>query len=132
MAMINEYYKNAKILFRINAMGNITDNNFTPLEKQPKAGETVKIGGNYYQFDTFTNKGTWYKTDNDFDFAIVYPIDALCREKNIEPIKDLMKYKNINKLFLCSWVDKEDHDYSIFSDYFTKQIMFDREEQNND
>lgn len=128
MALLDKYYKNARILFRINGMVNISDDNFTPLSKQPKAGEVVKLGNNYYEFDAFTSRSTWNKTSRNFDFAIVYPIDAMCRKNNIEPIEELCKFKSIGKIFLCSWTDHAEYDYSIFSDYVTQHIIYDAEE----
>ena len=47
MKVINKHYSGANILFRINAMSNIADNEFlgwAGVKKQPKAGEKVRIG----------------------------------------------------------------------------------------
>lgn len=132
MAVINKHYTGAKILFRINALQNISDDAFlgwAGLKKQPKAGEKIKIGKNFYQFDSFNNQGTWHKTDHDFDFAIVYPIDSLCKEKDIKPIQDLFEHKQIKKIILCSWTDKADYDYSLFSEYHTNHIIYDALEE---
>jgi len=129
MSLLEKYYKNAHILFRINGMSNITIDSFTPLSKQPKAGEVVKLGNNYYEFDAFTSRGTWSKTSRISDFAIVYPIDAMCRKNNIEPIQELYNFKNIGKIFLCSWTDHDEDDYSIFSDYYKNHVIYDAEEE---
>lgn len=128
MKVINKHYNGAKILFRINALKNIDDDDFlgwAGVKKQPKAGEQVRIGKNYYQFDSFNNSGTWYKTDHNFDLAIVYPIDSLCREKDIKPIRDLYERKHIKKIILCSWTDKAEYDYSLFRDYYINNIVYD-------
>ena len=129
MAALDMYYKNAKILFRINALQNTTDRNFVGLQKQPKAGETVQIGNNSYQFDAIFNRGTWHKSGIDFDFAIVYPLDALSSERNIEPIADIVNNKRPGKLFLCSWTDNGEYDYGIFSDFFSAHVVYDAEEE---
>ena len=132
MKVINKHYSGAKILFRINALKNIDGDVFlgwAGVKKQPKAGEKVRIGKNYYQFDSFNNSGTWYKTDHKFDLAIIYPIDYLCRERVIKPIQDLYEHKQINKIILCSWTDKATQDYSILNDYFTNHIVYDALEE---
>lgn len=128
MRIINKSYNNAKILFRINLMQNITGDSFIGLKKQPKAGEFVKIGNNYYSFDSFNSISTWQKTDNQFDFAILYPIDALCRSHNISPLIDLFEHKSIGKIFLISWTDRREYDYAQFSDYFSAHVIFDAED----
>jgi hypothetical protein len=118
MALINKHYKNAKVLYRINGMANIDDRNFSPLSKRPKAGEIVRLENNYYVFDAFTSRATWSKTmHHDYDFAIVYPIDAICRKGIIEPIQELLQYRKVGKLFLCSWTDHDVYDYTMFSSF---------------
>lgn len=132
MAIIDKYYENANILFRINALQSITNRDFlgwAGVKKQPKAGEKIRIGRNFYQFDSFNYSGTWYKTDHKFDLAIIYPIDSLCREKDIKSIQDLYEHKQIEKIILCSWTDKAEYDYSLFNDYFTNHIVYDALEE---
>lgn len=130
MKILNKYYKNARILFRINSMQNITDDAFIGLSKKPIAGTKQKLGNNYYEFDSFNTSSTWSKTNNQFDFAILYPIDALCRSQNKEPISNLFRNKDINKIFLCSWTDNLEYDYSRFSDFYSQHIVYDAEEEN--
>lgn len=132
MAAIEKCYKNSLILVRTNSMNNITNREFfgkVGIMKQPKVGEQIKIGNNYYEFDTFNNRGTWYKTSNQFDFALVYPIDYLARESKTEPIEDIVEHKGIKKLFLCSWTDTTNSTYSMFDDYFQEHIIYDAEEE---
>lgn len=132
MAMIDHCYQNAHVLFRINALQNITGESFlgcVGVRKQPKAGEKIRIGRNTYEFDSFSNSGTWHKTGNAFDFAIVYPIDALARNQEIKPIEDMTRFKRIGKLFLCSWTDGENTDYPIFKPYYDSQVVYDAEEE---
>ena len=132
MAMIDQCCQNAHVLFRINALYNINGNSFLGclgVNKQPKAGERIKIGKNVYEFDSFNNTGSWYKTSNSFDFAIVYPIDALARDQNIKPIEDIVQYKRVGKLFLCSCTDGEDTDYPAFKPFFDTHVVYDAEEE---
>ncbi len=130
MQALHETYKNAKILFRINSLSNITDRPFLGkcLKKQPKAGEPVRIGHNTYFFDSFTNRGTWGKSGN-VDFAIVYPIDAVARgDIKLECIETLIANINIKKIFLISWTDG-DKDYGIFDKYIDNRVVYDAEEE---
>lgn len=132
MAMIDKYYTNAHILFRINGLQKITDNSFlgcVGVEKRPKTGEEIRIGNNYYEFDSFLNRGTWSKTSNQFDFAICYPIDALSRKKDIEPIENLCRRKEIGKVFLCSWTDGNEYSYPFLSEYYDRHVIYDAEEE---
>lgn len=130
MALFEKKYMNKSILFRTNSMGNITHCDYlgwAEVNKQPKAGEYIPIGNNYYQFDSMNNKGTWNKTALEFDFAIVYPVDSLCRNKNIEPIQELFEFKNIGKIVLCSWSESFNYDYSIFDKFISRHIVYDIE-----
>lgn len=132
MALLEKHYSGAKILFRINGMQNITDGAFlgsVGVNKQPKAGEQIQIGHNYYEFDSLINRGTWDKTGRDFDFAICYPVDALAWKKNSEPIEELFKYKNIGKIFLCSWVDQPDYGYSFLRQFYSRNIAYNEAEK---
>ena len=132
MAVIDKYFRNANILFRINSLQNICDAPFlgwAGVKKQPKAGEKIKIGKNFYQFDSFNNEGTWYKTDHKVDIAIIYPIDAMFRNNNFKAIKDLFEFKNIDKIIMCSWTDKADYDYSLLSEYYNTYIIYDALEE---
>lgn len=130
MKILNKYYKNAHILFRINSMDNITNDAFIGLSKKPTAGTKIKIANNYYEFDSFNTVSTWSRTSSKFDFAILYPIDALCRSTKKEAISNLFEYKNISKIFLCSWTDNLEYDYSKFEDFFSRHIIYDAEEEN--
>lgn len=132
MKILNKYYKNAHILFRINSMDNLTNDAFIGLNKKLKAGEKIKIGNNYYEFDSFNTRSTWSRTSNNFDFAILYPIDALCRSMKKEAIEDLYNDKKISKIFLCSWTDHPHYDFSKFSEFYSKRVIFDAEEEEPD
>ncbi|MBZ9624383.1 hypothetical protein G9F71_016140 [Clostridium sp. FP2] len=130
MNILNKSYKNARILFRINSMNNITDDAFIGLSKKTTAGTKLKMGNNYYEFDSFNTSSTWSRTSSTFDFAIFYPIDALCRSMKKEAISNLFEHKNIKKILLCSWTDNLDYDYSKFSEFFSRQVIYDAEEEN--
>lgn len=135
MAVIEKHFKNANILFRTNGLQSITNWDYlgwVGVTKQPKAGEIIKIENNFYQFDSLSNEGTWYKTDHKVDFAIVYPIDALCRKKSFKPIEDLFEYKDIDKIIMCSWTDRADYDYSLLSEYYNTHIIYDALEEDPD
>jgi len=129
MKILNKYYKNASILFRINSMNNITNDAFVGLSKKNTAGTKLKIGNNKYEFDSFNTSSTWGRTSSAFDFAIFYPIDALCRSMKKEAIINLFQHKNIKKIFLCSWTDNLDYDYAKFSEFFSRQVIYDAEEE---
>ena len=132
MAVINKHYSGANVLFRINALNNIENDEFlgwAGIKKQPKSGEKIRIKKNFYQFDSFNNIRTWSKTNYKADIAIIYPIDSLCREKNIKPLQNLYEHKEIKKIVLCSWTDRADYDYSIFNDFYTDRIIYDALEE---
>ncbi len=131
MAALYKYYENAKVLFRTNSIQNVTNREFLGrfISKSPKAGERFRIQNNIYEVDSFNNSGTWYKTSNEFDFAIVYPIDAMTRKDvRLQGIDDLFEYKKIGKIFLVSWTDRSD-DYSLYDKYVDRHSVFDAEEE---
>ena len=135
MATINKHFKNAKILFRINAMKNILDEEFigwTGIKRKSiKSGERVKIGNNFYEFDSFNARKTWYETNSTYDFAIIYPIDAMLRENKFDAIDNLYN-RNIKKIFLVSWTDHKYYNYDLISKYYEKQSVYDAAEEDID
>lgn len=132
MALVNKHYNKSKILFRINAMQNIENNEFLgwtkKVKKNPKSGEQMKIGNNFYEFDSFNSCTTWNNTDMNFKCAIVYPIDAIIRENKLEALENLYNHKNIDKVFLISWYDREDYDFLKLKEYYDCEISYDEEE----
>lgn len=133
MALLNKYYKNAKILFRVNGMDNITNEEFAGfagVKKTPKSGELIKVSNNYYMFDSL-NKTTWSRSSNKFDFAIFYPIDSVMRGNVYDTLDDLTKNKEIGKLFLVSWTDNKNYDYAAISKYYNRHIIYDAESENS-
>ena len=130
MALLEKNFSGSHILFRINSMQNITVSEFlgwTGVHKKPKAGQTLKIGHNYYEFDSLFNQGTWSKTSQEFDFAICYPIDALVAKKDCKPVEDIYKWKRVKKVFLCSWCDRVGNDYSFLDAYYDQRLTYDME-----
>jgi hypothetical protein len=135
MAIIEKKYKKANILFRTNSMSNIKDRDFLGwcgVKKTPKAGEKIKIGNNYYQFDSCNTRNTWSNTSKDFDVAILYPLDSAYRGKIKEILDDLYIRKNISKIFLVSWTDRKDYNYSELSNYYINSIVYDALEEDKD
>lgn len=131
MALLNKYYKNAKILFRVNGMSNITNAEFAGfagVKKTPKSGEWIKVSNNYYTFDSL-NRTTWSRSGNKFDFAILYPLDSAIGGYIRDILEDLTKYKDIGKLFLVSWTDNKSNDYSTISKYYDRHVIYDAEEE---
>ncbi len=130
MAVLDKYYRNASILFRVNGMNNIPNENFigfAGLTKPPKSGQEIKIGHNYYTFDSL-NRSTWNKTGYEYNFAILYPVDPVIRSNIPDVIDDLLIRKNIGKIFLVSWTDRNEYKYSNFSTYYNRHIVYDAEE----
>lgn len=132
MSIINKHYKNEKILFRVNGMENISDNPFlgwTGIKKKVKSGENIKIGNNYYQFDSMNTSNTWFNTDKKFKFAIVYPIDPIIRNKKYEALENLFNNKDLEKIFLISWTDSKKYDYNGLERYTDSIAIYDAEEE---
>lgn len=136
MAIIDRNFKNAKVLFRTNSMYNIQNREFvgwTGLKKKTiKSGEKVKIGRNFYEFDTFNTTNTWNRTSSNFDFAIVYPIDSMIRENKFDGIDNLYTNKDIKKIFLVSWTDRKSYDYEEISKYYNEHIIYDAKEEDEE
>ena len=133
MSIINKHYKNEKILFRVNGMENVLNNEFlgwTGIKKKVKSGKNIKIGNNYYQFDSIINSSTWFNTDKKFKFAIVYPIDPIIRNKKYEALENLFNHKELEKTFLISWTDSKKYDYNGLEKYINSIAIYDAEEEN--
>lgn len=135
MKILDKNYKNANILFRINGMLNIKGNEYLGwcgIKRNPKAGEKTRIGNNYYQFDSCNTENTWYETSNEFDVAILYPLDSAYRGKIKKILEDLYTHKKISKIFLVSWTDKKEYNYSELSNYYADNIIYDALEDDKD
>ncbi|MEA5082016.1 hypothetical protein SDC9_59481 [bioreactor metagenome] len=131
MAILDNRYKDKVILFRTSSLDNLTNNDFlgfADVKTKPKAGAQIKIHNNYYQIDNFNRKDTWSKTSAKADFAIVYPIDALIRNNNFDSIENLIKNKNIGKIFLVSWMDNDIASEELRKLY-SNHVIYDAEEE---
>jgi hypothetical protein len=133
MALIDKYYKNAKVLFRTNGVGNAFDNRniLGQFEKKKhKAGEYFKINNNYYCVDSFNREDTCWKTNDDYNFAILYPLDAITRKDiKTECIRELLNDKKIDKIFLVSWTDHREDELSIYNEFVDAKTIYDAEEE---
>jgi len=132
MRILNKKLEGHLILFRTNAMQNIENEEFlgwAKVKRNLKAGERVKIGKNFYECDSLNTASTWHKTNHKFSCAILYPFDSLCRSEKLNAIDDLFRDKEISKIFLVSWTDQKDYDYSIFTRYISRHVVYDAEEE---
>lgn len=108
---IFKHYHNTgtTFLIRTNHLGNI-DFWSTPIEldkrKRRVSGKKYEADGNYFYFDSLSNKPTWNKVHDKIDVAIVYPVDSL-QETNVELLmNDLRDIKEVKKIILVSWNDE--------------------------
>jgi hypothetical protein len=130
---LDKNHKNIRVLFRTNSMAMVKEHLNAPMSATPKAGQTIKIGNNKYEFDAFTSRVTWHHSSNKFAAVIVYPIDPIARKSlSLESIEDLYSYKTFQKIFFISWTDNKDNDYSIFDKYIDRKCTFDAEEEDQD
>jgi len=130
--ILNKSLERHLILFRTNSMQNIKNEEFlgwVNIKRNLKAGERVRIGRNFYECDSLNTASTWYKTNHKFSCAILYPLDPLCRGGKLDAIDDLFQNKDISKIFLVSWTDQKDYDYSIYKRYISRHVVYDAEEE---
>lgn len=131
MAALDHLKPKSHILFRSSTMQNLLDREFLGrfISKQPKIGQAFRIENSIYEADTFTNSSSWHKSSRVFDYAIFYPIDSIARgDVNIKCIDNLFTGKEIKKVFLVSWTDRN-YDYSIFDKYVDRKCVYDAEEE---
>lgn len=126
MAWLNQFRPGSKVLFVINKMAHITDSEFLGLTKQPKIGESVKFHKNTYEFSNFNLIS---RAHHQHDFAIVYPIDALVRQKDTKVFEELQRMR-IGKIFYITWTDIKTYDFSILDAYIQRRAYYDIEEEN--
>jgi len=132
MRILNKKLDRHLILFRTNSMQNIENEEFlgwAKVKRNLKAGERIKIGKNFYECDSSNTSSTWHKTNHNFSCAILYPLDSLCRSEKLNAIDDLFRDKEISKIFLVSWTDQKNYDYSIFTRYISRHVVYDAEEE---
>lgn len=132
MRVLNNQLENHLLLFRTNAMQNISNNEhlgWAGVKRNPKAGERIRIRKNTYECDSLNSSNTWYKTNRKFSCALVYPIDPLCRDDKMDAIDDLFDHKDISKIFLITWTDRREYGYSLFDKYVDRRVAYDAEEE---
>lgn len=125
MAWLNQFRPGSRVLFVINKMDHITDSEFIGLRKQPKIGEPVKFHNNTYEFSNFNLLS---RTHLRHDYAIVYPIDALVRNKEVKVFEELARMQ-IGKIFYVTWMDMKTYDFSILDPYVQCRAYYDIEEE---
>ncbi|OME85999.1 MULTISPECIES: hypothetical protein [Paenibacillus] len=131
-AISNFTDKPSSILFRANSMQNL-GSFFEKPSKKFKTGYGYNLGNHKVFFDSFA-KTSWNSTMYSYDFAILYPVDALMRNDKLynDLLKDLYEERNINKIFLVSWTDRSEYDYQKLHSqgYVSHQVVFDALEEN--
>lgn len=134
MALLDKYYKNAKILFRASGVNHAFSTKDILGQfnlKTKKSGELFELYNNYYAVDSYKRRDTWYKSNDNYDFAIVFSIDAILQNSvDIECIQELFERESIKKIFLISWTDHFDDNYSKLDKYLDAKTFYDVEEEN--
>jgi len=126
LSVLSRVKEPSRILFRANGL-DMVGGFFDKPELRVKSGEPLRFGSHRIFFDSL-NKVTWRRSPRMFDFAVLYPLDSACRQRDKEcVIEDLMTLRQINKVFLVSWTDV--HDFGWLDQYVDKRIVFDAEEE---
>ncbi|GAA4879703.1 hypothetical protein GCM10023310_69850 [Paenibacillus vulneris] len=120
------------ILFRANSMQNL-GTIFEARTANYQTGTPYKLGNHKMFIDTI-NKTSWKNTRYNYDFAVLYPVDPLMRSQKLynEIIEDLFEDRRISKVFLVSWTDRPEYDYSLLNKYVQKHVVFDALEEDPD
>lgn len=125
LAALSELKNKATILFRVNGMDNVGSflNNH---DRRYETGHGYRLGVGEVYIDSI-NSASWNKTPHHVDYAILYPIDSVCRMKNKDRvISDLLKRVE-KKIFFVSWTDV--HDYSWLDPNVDRKVVYDAEEE---
>jgi len=126
IALIDKIYINSTILFRTDELSNITEYFKFHTMNTPTAGETIKFGHNFYQFDSYASEDSWSMTSEKLRIAIVYPIDQI---KNnpiaLQSIDDLYTNKEVDKVFFISHLNYKESDFSFLSRYIQRKCILD-------
>jgi hypothetical protein len=117
----------SRILFRVNSMENVGS-----FLDHPAAtfhtGLQNPFGPHSMYIDSI-NPASWNGTPAALNYAILYPVDSVCRKSGrLDIIDDLCRYRNIEKCFLVSWVDNQSYEW--LQEYVDRNIAFDAEEEN--
>lgn len=133
-AISKEVKSKASILFRANSMqnlGTIFENNSMSFQ----TGTGYDLGNHKLYIDTI-NSTSWGNTKRKYDFAILYPLDALFRDTKLYSriLSDLYKEREIKKIFLVSWTDRDNYNYNQLEadHYIQRHVIFDAEEEKPD
>ncbi|WP_431785806.1 hypothetical protein [Paenibacillus lactis] len=122
----------SSILFRANSMKNL-GSIFEKPSVTFKTGHGYALDSHKVFFDSFT-KTSWNNTRKSYDFAVLYPVDALMRNDKLynDLLTDLYDRRNINKIFLVSWTDWQEYDYKklLSQGFVSRQVVFDALEEN--
>lgn len=124
--VIEKQFEHSHVLLRINKIGEVK-NIFAPITfDSPVAfGRKYDVNGVCFEIDSAFDSLSWSKTSKQFNFAIVYPINNIIRGNGTKAIKNLFTDKNVNKIFLCTDTNHDEHRYFMISEYCTMQIEFD-------
>jgi hypothetical protein len=131
MAYIDKAFQNARIHFRTNGMDNLCNKDFlgfAGLKKKPNSGDLVRLSNNWYIFDSF-NTRTWHNTLGNNNISLIYPVDAIIRNKSFNIIEEILD-RTTQKIILISWTDHTNDDYEALSEVYDRCLVYDAEEEN--
>lgn len=126
LSLINQSNEDVKILFRVNALQNL--NTFLQINQNLKTGTAYNFGGNILYIDSI-NSQSWTKTPNDFDFAVLYPVDSAIKSNRSDSIL-LDVFSRSKKVILVSWTDS--YDYSSIENVIDRIVTYDAEAEDPD
>ncbi|WP_128896669.1 hypothetical protein [Longirhabdus pacifica] len=123
--------KPSTILFRVNSMENF-DSIFNN-SKNFKTGTAYALGEHSVFFDSL-NKITWSKTQREYDYCILYPLDSVISSSHMYTIlDDLYERRDIKKIFLVSWTDKFNYQYhKELGKYYSTHAIYDALQEDAD
>lgn len=125
---ITENFVGSRILLRTSSLDNAKV--FMKATGTLKTGVPYNLNGSTVYIDTVT-RSTWDKTPSDLDFAIIYPLMPLTKQKlREELLKDITFFKNIKKILLVS--SQDTFDMSWAEDFIKTKIIYDVLEEDPD
>ena len=130
ISALHRYYKGKRILVRGNTLNQLHLS--FELKKHKMSGLPFPIGNNVYIFDTFNPVAQKTTKGKEYDFAILFlntmslsnGIRDVNRNKDV--IKELLKNRNIGKLFL---VMNFGFEVTALSEFYSDHVIYDIEEQ---
>lgn len=126
ISLINQSSENIKLLFRVNALQNL--DTFLQINQKLKTGTPYKYDKNILYIDSI-NSQSWTKTPNDFDYAVIYPIDSIIKSNQRDSIM-LDVFRRAKKVILVSWTDS--YDYSSIANVIDRIVTYDAEAEDPD